>query len=348
MDLTSVRNSLRAGLVAVLAVLASRDALRELSAEVQSGSQVRSDAPSTRDEQQTIRLKNGDPEKVVRLLREAFAAPSDKRRPPANPASPKPGAPGSIPPPPALEIQIDPIDRSILLRGAAEPLAFARSFLEEFDRAPDSPLLLEKFALEHRSATDMAKVLDELFNCSTRPASAPSGPAPWVPHEVRTFADPVRASVLIAGGKDEMALIPALLSELDQPAAQELAVRVHRLHYASPARVKWMVEALFGKPRSVSGPIAAPVTSPPVETPRDGARPERPPASAPPAEVSVAEIPQAAAVLVKAPTEVMPTVLAFILGIDTPSGQLPQATPIPPRQNLSPGTGPGGRPRPHH
>jgi hypothetical protein len=318
-----------------------------VAAELQSGSQVRSESPSTRDEQ-TIRLKNGDPEKAVRLLRDAFAEPSDRSRPSVSPTSPKPGAPGGIPLPPALEVKIGSVDRSVLLRGAAEPLAFARSFLEEWDRIPDSPLVLEKFALRHRSATDVAKVLDELFNCSTRPATATSGAAVWAPHEVRAFADPVRAWVLMAGGRDEMALIPALTLALDLPPAQELAVKVYRLQYAEPARVKGMVEALFGKPRPVSQPIAAPAKGEPVETPRDGDRPERPPASAPPAEVSVAEIPQAGVILIKAPTEMMPTVLAFILGIDRPSGRPPEAIPIPPRSNLSPGTGPGGRPRPHH
>ncbi len=312
----------------------------------------------------TITLESKNVEETAHLLREAFGAPAS---PDAGPWVPVlPGPPGgatedysgqprpgrkAVPAHPsssAVEIDPEPQEHALVVKGSPDQLSFIRSFLREFDQAPNTSLLLRKVPLRHLTADRAAKSIGDLFGLGIPPPPERGNAHEQPSHQLRYLPDAAGGFVMIAASKEEMALLLPFLAELDQAAVPELTFKRYRLRHANPLRMKSTLESLFR-------PELEPPSTPPANSRSTEALPQplsdpsrtRDGSAPPPSIVVTADLP-AAAILVKAPNAMVPLIDAVILALDTTPEETIPGTIQPPQKKPSSGTRQSaGRPRPH-
>ncbi|HID08031.1 MAG TPA: hypothetical protein EYP10_12900, partial [Armatimonadetes bacterium] len=224
-----------------------------------------------------IPLKYADAQQLARILSQLFSVlggmPMQQRqqgrqRPPGAPRPSRPQERGRQPTATPMSLQLsvqivaEPRTNSLIVWASKERMKQVRELVKQLDVETTEVLDVEVIPLQHADATEIERILSEIFEPPTVPAGRPgSGPAPMLrmplarPGEqpsrtalsayATITADPRTNSLVVAATAEKMQIIKALVEKLDIDITPPIEVEIIPLKYADATSMAEIIQTLF-------------------------------------------------------------------------------------------------------
>jgi len=218
---------------------------------------------------------------------------------------------------------------SVIVIASEENLADIRRMIERLDQRGSAMVKVKFYSLRFTDATLVAKFIVDLFSESAAPKGQPSRGGRgqlfvydmygrMVPHndssgsalEVRVVADPRANKLVVAASEQRLAMIDAVVEELDQPVSDLIQLRIYKLRFAGAAETAAILKDLFtAQVRATQGAAGRQAAPPPPPAQPGQFPPQGKPAAsesgplAPSQEMEITADPRTSRVIVRASKE---------------------------------------------
>jgi type II secretory pathway component GspD/PulD (secretin) len=282
---------------------------------------------------QTFPLKNADAGEAARTLNEVYnpgEATKAQREMMAmqmgqgqKAAASKPMSRESI------RIVAETQTNSVIVVASEENLGEIRKMVERLDQSGSATVKVKFYTLKYSDALAVAKFVSDLFaeGSASRAPQSRGGRGQlfvydmygrMVPHnessgsalEVRIVADPRANKLVVAASEQRLAMIDAIVEELDQPVSDLIQLRIYKLRHAGATETAAILKDLFTtqvKGTQGAGRHAAPSAPQPAQPgqmPQQGRAPQAEgPALLPSQEMEISADPRTSRIIVRASRE---------------------------------------------
>ena len=142
---------------------------------------------------------------------------------------------------------------ALIISAPAESMPLLESLVEQLDQAPDAAIELKIFPVENGDAVSLSNMLSDLFNTGNQTTVA----------GLRIEVDVRTNSILVAGKRDDLITVEAILRSLDSSDSRQRQNRVYRLQNKSALDVAQALNDWLRAERGVQG--TAPGTTSPFQ-----------------------------------------------------------------------------------
>lgn len=169
----------------------------------------------------------------------------------------------------------DPINNVLIMRGPSHHIRRFLTLLQHLDKTGYNSLKIEMLRLEHAQATDVAKILNDIFQKERAGRGQDQGGGWWqflmgggggrgggrdrdqgrggteeqrIADIIRIIPDARTNSIIAAASEDNLSLIRTLTAQLDRESIGVSEVRMFRLAYANAKDVADVLSNLFKPP----------------------------------------------------------------------------------------------------
>jgi type II secretory pathway component GspD/PulD (secretin) len=250
---------------------------------------------------QTFALKNADAAETARTLNEVYNPGEAMKAQQAliaaqmgqqgKGAAPRPLSRESI------RVVAETQTNSVIVIASEENLAEIRKMVDRLDQRGSSMVKVKFYSLRYSDALAVAKFIGDLFaESAPRPQPSRGGRGQlyvydmygrMVPHQdgtnsaldVKVVADARANKLVVAASEQRLAMIDAIIEELDQPVSDLIQLRIYKLRYADAKETAGILKDLFNaQVKATQRPPAQPQQQPP-QPPHAFPQQPRPPAA---------------------------------------------------------------------